>query len=208
MLTLSDYAQDEEQIHLVMDSLHAALLSECGDAMHALRTRPLNEMAASFFATDALVGDFTVLGAGHFAAAFRAPRLSGLVIKVGFKKEDSGAAYAAWCRGNADLQGVPAVFVIKAYPDCYMVCMPEYLPLPYDCWGYSLGKAVEDVLRGGDTTSAFAAYPILQPLAGTALAIREWFTGLATFDVHADNIMLDKFLNIVITDPVSFTQEE
>jgi hypothetical protein len=39
---------------------------------------------------------FKMLGNGHFSAAYSHPLLPNRVIKVGFKKEDSGAAYTAF----------------------------------------------------------------------------------------------------------------
>lgn len=66
-----------------------------------------------------------VLGSGYFAMAVRVPNLAGKVIKIGFKKEDSGAAYAAYCRANKRLNLSDVQYVTR-YKSVYMIVMPEY----------------------------------------------------------------------------------
>lgn len=69
------------------------------------------------------------LGSGYFAMAVRLPFLKNKVVKIGFKKEDSGAAYAAYCRRNKDFQNISKIHFIKRYDNFYMVVMDEYLKL-------------------------------------------------------------------------------
>lgn len=44
------------------------------------------------------------------------------------------------------------------------------------------------------------------PIYRTASRIHAFFKGVATFDLHSGNVMVDKFGQLVITDPVSFVK--
>lgn len=68
---------------------------------------------------------FKLLGCGHFAAVFSHPDLDGYAIKVGFKKDDSGAAYAAYCRAHQGEAGIPNIHLIKRFSRAYMVVMDK-----------------------------------------------------------------------------------
>lgn len=67
-----------------------------------------------------------VLGSGYFSAAVKFKAIEGKVIKIGFKKEDSGAAYAAYCRKNKDSKHLVTIDYVNRFNNCYMVVMPEY----------------------------------------------------------------------------------
>lgn len=82
---------------------------------------------------------FDLLGAGYFSAVFSHSDCPDLAFKVGFKKEDSGAAYAAFCRNyqsNAKAgrcgyskeiaKHLPEILHIERQEKCYMVVMPQY----------------------------------------------------------------------------------
>ncbi len=77
----------------------------------------------------------TVLGSGYFSMAVTLEALAGRVIKLGFKKEDSGAAYAAYSIDRiacgkqlvgVDFDNVPKVEFMRRYENCYAVVMPKY----------------------------------------------------------------------------------
>ena len=149
---------------------------------------------------------YTFQGNGFFSAVFSHVSLPGRVIKVGFKKEDSGAAYAAFCRANPGLQGLPVIHAIARHDACYTVVLDHLKP-------YS-AKSPEvldqyNVVRTQIMSDAWdfcEAYDeATQGLQGTAAHIREFFYGVASFDMHEGNVMLDHTDNIVITDPVSYT---
>lgn len=141
-----------------------------------------------------------VLGSGFFSAALSSPLLPGRIIKVGFKKEDSGAAYIAWCRANQGREGVPVVHDIQRHEGCYTVVMDELKPLcRKDRINMDRFMHARTCLEGDDTVPETT-------LGETARAIREFFKGVASFDLHDENIMVDKHGNLVITDPVSFSK--
>lgn len=160
---------------------------------------------------------FTRLGNGHFSAVYSHYLLPQKVIKVGFKKEDSGAAYAAFCRMYQGLQGIPTIHDIQRHAGCYTVVLDHLSPVPYDSWGdmdddhnaYYQYDLVRDVLEyEANPESLHTGNELLDELTNTAVKIREFFTGIARFDIHAGNVMLDRNDNIVITDPVSFSAED
>ena len=158
---------------------------------------------------------FTRLGNGHFSAAYRHHMLPNKVIKVGFKKEDSGAAYAAFCRMHQGRQGIPTIHDIQRHAGCYTVVLDELEPLPTDYWGdvdedhdaFSQFDLLRDVIHYGETREAFST-DLMADLYETAIEIRKFFTGIARFDMHSGNAMMDKRGNVIITDPVSFTAED
>jgi len=75
---------------------------------------------------------FVVLGAGFFSVVLRHVDLHEKVLKVGLKKEDSAAAYTAWCRINQGRAGVPAVYETKRTAGCYVVVLDELFPIDTD----------------------------------------------------------------------------
>lgn len=152
---------------------------------------------------------YTFLGNGFFSAVFSHVSLPGRVIKVGFKKEDSGAAYAAFCRANPGLQGLPVIHAIARHDACYTVVLDHLKPYsaksPEVLDQYNIVKT-QILNRDSDAWDFCEAYDeVTQGLQGTAAHIREFFYGVAGFDIHEGNVMLDHNDNIVITDPVSYT---
>jgi hypothetical protein len=150
---------------------------------------------------------FNLLGNGHFSAAFKHELLPGRVIKVGFKKEDSGAAYVAFCRMHQGRVGIPNVYHVARHAGCYTVVLDELEPCQR---------------RENDEHDRYAdlAYYFVEcdyepeehhqkdlPFIETCQMIRKFFHGIASFDMHSGNIMFTKDGRPVITDPVSFSAD-
>lgn len=205
-----------EMVHVVVDAFtdKGRLTEEAGG-------RPLeamewwDELNTFMFAK---CGMYRV-GNGHFSAVYAHSLLPKMVIKVGFKKEDSGAAYAAFCRANAGMTGLPVIHTIQRTAGCYTVVMDEYHK--FDVWESSdaqdvmfnmvgqtvkHGRSYEYLVEWGYIEEYDTSYA--RQLHATALKIHEFFVGIAEFDMHSGNVMLDSKGNLVITDPVSFTCEE
>lgn len=151
---------------------------------------------------------FTFLGAGHFSAAFSHEMLPGRVIKVGFKKEDSGAAYAAWCRMNQGRVGVPTIHAIARHQSCYTVVLDHLTRFrPSECEdedSYCQYELATSTLHGHDMDIWNERS---MDLKQTVYDIRAFFKDIASFDLHSDNVMLDSDGDLVITDPVSWTHK-
>lgn len=150
---------------------------------------------------------FNLLGNGHFSAAFKHELLPGRVIKVGFKKEDSGAAYVAFCRMHQGRVGIPNVYHVARHAGCYTVVLDELEPCQR---------------RGNDDHDHYAdlAFYFVEgepepeehhekdlPFIETCQMIRKFFYGIASFDMHSGNIMFTNDGKPVITDPVSFSAD-
>lgn len=161
--------------------------------------------------TAALLG-FEFLGSGYFSGAFKHPQLPGRVVKVGFKKEDSGAAYAAWCKANQGLQGVPVIHHIQRHRECYTVLMDELKDFTFrDCTisqsaQYKIVSSL--VSHDGHDKDAYCVDDTQRELAETCRAIQSFFKGIASFDIHSGNVMLNSKGDVVITDPVSYVNDE
>lgn len=152
---------------------------------------------------------FKMLGNGHFSAAYSHPLLPNRVIKVGFKKEDSGAAYTAFCRMYQGRAGIPNVYDIQRHAGCYTVVLDalndcerfnndehyKYAEIASDIIDCKSDK--HDVLTGWDGE-----------FVETCKLIRKFFEGIASFDMHNGNIMFSDDDTPFITDPVSFSQKK
>lgn len=150
---------------------------------------------------------FNLLGNGHFSAAFKHELLPGKVIKVGFKKEDSGAAYVAFCRMHQGRVGIPNVYHVARHAGCYTVVLDELVPCErhendeHDRYAELAYYFVESDCEPEDQREDD------QPFIQTCKEIRKFFHGIASFDMHSGNIMFTKDGKPVITDPVSFSQD-
>lgn len=150
---------------------------------------------------------FNLLGNGHFSAAFKHELLPGRVIKVGFKKEDSGAAYVAFCRMHQGRVGIPNVYHVARHAGCYTVVLDELEPCKRS--GNHLHDRYADLayyfVEGESDPEDYAEAD--QPFIETCQMIRKFFYGIASFDMHSGNIMFTKDDRPVITDPVSFSAD-
>ena len=156
---------------------------------------------------------FVCLGNGHFSAAYKHSLLPGKAIKVGFKKEDSGAAYVAFCRMHQGLPGIPVIHDIQRHAGCYTVIMDALISLDeaYEKWGeevYGMHSTAESGVEGAHI-GEFDLNKMDDWRAGlyrTGLLINKFFKGIARFDMHGGNVMFDPNTGkVYITDPVSFS---
>lgn len=165
-----------------------------------------------------------VLGTGHFSLAVVYEDDPSVVYKIGLKKEDSGAAYAAWCRANPGPH-VPVIHEIRRYSSCYIVKLDRYYAVDKSHeMEYMTATMMNAVLcekdwhyyyyypvNGTSATRVLLeqAYCVLPgEVIDTLRAIRRFFDGVATFDLHTDNVMWSSLdpdtRRLIITDPVSF----
>lgn len=152
---------------------------------------------------------FYMLGNGHFSAAYGHKLLPGRVIKVGFKKEDSGAAYTAFCRMHQGRAGIPNIYDVQRHAGCYTVVLDmledcnRYDNDEHDKYADIARDVIECKSTEYDDCEGFDA-----EFVETCKMIREFFEGIAAFDMHSGNIMFNEFDTPYITDPVSFSAKE
>lgn len=152
---------------------------------------------------------FKMLGNGHFSAAYSHPLLPNRVIKVGFKKEDSGAAYTAFCRMYQGRAGIPNVYDVQRHAGCYTVVLDAL----NDCERfnndehYKYAEIASDIIDcKSDAHDALTGWD--GEFVETCKLIRKFFEGIASFDMHSGNIMFSDDDTPFITDPVSFSQKK
>ena len=148
---------------------------------------------------------FKYLGSGHFSAAFSHEMLPKRVIKIGFKKEDSGAAYTAWCRANQGRAGIPVIHAVSRSAGCYTVVLDKLDEFNYQGASKDYYYAIRNSIYG-DVAKTWDNLSI--ELVATALDIRKFFKDIAQFDLHSGNVMIHPDTgHLVITDPVSFSED-
>lgn len=152
---------------------------------------------------------FRMLGNGHFSAAYLHEMLPGRVIKVGFKKEDSGAAYTAFCRMHQGRAGIPNVYHVARHAGCYTVVLDRL----HSCDRYvnnthaNYARAAQEFIEYSGGNADEHAQFVSMEFIETCKMIREFFNGIASFDMHSGNIMFDDNDVPYITDPVSFSHD-
>lgn len=152
---------------------------------------------------------FRMLGNGHFSAAYSHEMLPGRVIKVGFKKEDSGAAYTAFCRMHQGRAGIPNVYHVARHAGCYTVVLDHlnscdrYANATHANYASAAREFIECSGGDADEYAQFVSIEFIE----TCKMIREFFNGIASFDMHSGNIMFDDNDVPYITDPVSFSHD-
>lgn len=152
---------------------------------------------------------FKMLGNGHFSAAYSHPLLPNRVIKVGFKKEDSGAAYTAFCRMYQGRAGIPNVYDVQRHAGCYTVVLDALKDCErYDNDAhYKYAEIASDIIDcNSDVHDGLTGWD--GEFVETCKLIRNFFEGIASFDMHSGNIMFSNGDVPYITDPVSFSQKK
>lgn len=226
-------AHDKVIMNNLMSQLHAIICEECYK-VEVSSAGIAGQPRWSAFEILSREHGYKLLGLGHFAAAFEHEDLPGYAIKVGFKKDDSGAAYAAFCRENEGMAGLPVIHLVKRFSRAYMVAMDKYRSLEDIGGNYCReGKTYEQrvlnvswrvvnaVIDHCETPAAALAWSLdsearaefahietqyIKELAQTARKIHTFFYGLAAFDTHRANVMVDNNGRLIITDPVSWTE--
>ncbi|AGY36901.1 seryl-threonyl protein kinase [Erwinia phage FE44] len=150
---------------------------------------------------------FRMLGNGHFSAAYSHEMLPGRVIKVGFKKEDSGAAYTAFCRMHQGRAGIPNVYHVARHAGCYTVVLDRLHSCDRDNYDHEVYADLARYFVESDCHDASDFAPGDYEFIETCQLIRNFFKGIASFDMHSGNIMFDDNDVPYITDPVSFSHD-
>jgi len=193
-ITLNNLIADVQALNVLKhEGTHEEYLEACCDALSALTKHAMGDVP-----TDADCGvncqdwyykmclmfqeaGITVLGSGHFSMAVRFDGLAGKVIKIGFKKEDSGAAYAAYCKDRIAIgeqligvkfDSVAEVEFMKRFDKFYMVVMPEY-------------QTFEDLTHDANIHNDDKAFIRLQFEIANGLIDNAWLHGEKTIEQFA-----------------------
>ena len=159
---------------------------------------------------------FDYLGGGYFSIVVSHPELEGYAIKVGLKKEDSGATYAAFCRDRPN-KFYPKILHIESCANAYFVILPKYVSMEdYDGCSDFVNMFLDWVEDDKFTDRSFQHLPSKQEAwdrvygegcTDAARAIVRFFKDIARLDMNKKNVMFDPIgMHVVFTDPVSFTR--
>lgn len=149
---------------------------------------------------------FMYCGHGYFSSVFKHADTPGVVYKLSMCTNDAYAAFALWARANPN-QHAPVFHDIKRGRRAVVFAIKEYLPLN-----------VAQIR--GQLPLAFATYRLMgrvrknkpntmyrRNLVKYLREISQFFRGVATIDIHGENLMFDPdSKRIIVTDPVSFTK--
>lgn len=156
---------------------------------------------------------FVLLGDGYFSMVFKHVEQPGFAFKYSLKNQDMGLHYAAWCRSNPG-KHVPQVQYLRKAKAGYCVVMPIYEAYDHRdprqqaqytaiCNGLVRDKKLtEDYEQGLYDAGGWLALSA----AKVAFAIGKYFRGLATVDMHPGNVLVDRYGQLVITDPLAQDQ--
>ncbi|CAB1282921.1 Phage protein kinase [Xylella phage Cota] len=139
---------------------------------------------------------FNLLGCGYFADVFSHPSAPGYAIKVCVRDGDSSPAYMAWARANPGPH-VPRIHHLKRHGQYVVAVLDQLQEMNYD----ARCEYEEYLDRYLSKTNDHPANLVAQ-------RIRRFFDGACTFDLHPANCMMDKNNQLVLTDPVSFSDSE
>lgn len=158
--------------------------------------RTCYDTATTSFEYSAQGEGFTLLGAGYFADVFSHKSAPGYAIKVCVRDGDSSPAYMAWARANPGPH-VPRIHYLKRHGQ-YVVAVLDEL--------YRMDWEAERVYE--QHLDRYLSKETSHPVNLVAQRIRKFFDGACTFDLHPANCMMDKNKQLVLTDPVSFSDSE
>ena len=136
------------------------------------------------------------LASGYFSSVWAIPGEPYMVLKVSHRESDACRAYMEWVLTHPH-PNAPKIHTIEYRENLMLIVMDRYYSIPScereDVPGYK-------TLVNGKRPKHNLGHEQL------CMTIRRTFKG-CKFDLHSDNVMLDRHGNFIITDPVSFTEE-
>lgn len=147
---------------------------------------------------DDLLGEhgFDLLGDGNFSLVVKHEAAPGYVIKVVIRDNDSAPAYMAWCRAHPGPH-VPRIHHLQRQGRYVVAVLDELRRMDTDrtqIYELHLDRYLEKVTD--------------HPVNAVAQSIRKFFKDAADFDLHPANVMMDLNGELVITDPLSYSDSE
>lgn len=139
---------------------------------------------------------FKLLGDGNFSIVVKHEAAPGYVIKIVIRDNDSAPAYMAWCRAHPGPH-VPRIHHLQRQGRYVVAVLDELRQMDtertqiYDLY---LDRYLERV-------NDHSANKVAQD-------IRKFFKDAADFDLHPANVMMDLNGELVITDPLSYSDSE
>lgn len=142
---------------------------------------------------------FTLLGCGYFSSVWAIPGEPFQVLKVSHRESDACRYYMQWAREHPH-PNAPKIYDITYRDNLMLVRMERYYRHPdYDDHINREDVPGHRVLCQGHIPAHNLGHEQL------CAQIRRVFRG-HKFDLHRENIMVNRHGTIIITDPVSFSE--
>lgn len=143
---------------------------------------------------------YEVLGTGHYSVVVVAKDTRDHVFKVILRPGDLSVHYAMYCLWHPYQVGLPTVYSVYAGPRTAIIETTRYThKAPTDPSHDILLELVWEVSETGRCPRSDRYGPFLE----TCRRVFERHTTEARPDIHSDNIMYDKSLRPILTDPFS-----
>ena len=156
---------------------------------------------------------FVFVGAGCFGMVVQHETCPDVVFKISARLNDAYGAFALYARDCAGNPHLPVIYDIQTGHGCMVVALEELYRVYWcgDLAGvdYAMSEAAY-AGASGERFPDFYTLPEYDWYGGAidcAYEIGCYFSGVASVDMHGENIMQRDDGTLVITDPVSYTQE-
>lgn len=135
------------------------------------------------------------LGSGYYSKVFEHPSAPGLVIKFCCSDEDEASiTYLAWARAHPGPH-VPVIHHLLRGSGYHVSVMNKLYPLD--------GNNMVEYDKYMSYYSDYGRHADVFGPARVALEIKEFFSDIAGWDLHNENVMQDANGVMVITDPIT-----
>lgn len=149
---------------------------------------------------------FMYCGNGYFSSVFKHGDTPGVVYKLSMRTDDAYAAFALWARANPNPHA-PVFHDIQRGRRAVVFAIKEYLPLSVAQSREQLPLSFMPHILMGRVWENKPNTLYRRNLVKYLREIRKFFKGVATIDIHGENLMFDPdSKRIIVTDPVSFTK--
>ncbi len=149
---------------------------------------------------------FMYCGHGYFSSVFQHAATPGVVYKLSMRTDDAYAAFALWARANPNPHA-PVFHDIQRGRRAVVFAIKEYLPLNVAQSRGQLPRDFTSYRLMGRVSANKPNTMYRRNLVKYLREVRKFFEGVATIDIHGENLMFDPdSKRIIVTDPVSFTK--
>lgn len=152
---------------------------------------------------------FGFVGSGCFGMVVRHDTCPDVVFKISARLNDAYGAFALYARDCAGNPHLPVIYDIQTGYGCMVVALEELQRVHWydDLCGLhdAIGSTAYEGAIGNECPE-FDGSPDYFDVVKCAYEIGCYFSGVASIDIHGENIMQRTDGTLVITDPVSYTR--
>ena len=151
---------------------------------------------------------FVFVGSGCFGMVVRHDTCPEVVFKISARLNDAYGAYALYARDCAGNPHLPVIYDIQTGHGCMVVALEELHKVHWYGDLISVQYEINSAAQAGGEGEMMpdSWHPTAQDAIECAYEIGCYFNGVASIDIHGDNVMQRADGTLVITDPVSYTK--